>query len=141
MPFIPGFFSDVGVHQELFPAIAHDPRHPGEPGRVPVLPVYFQPVLFTNFVQVVHPPLVLFKSSSLHLYNGMQALPSGIYQARYRQFQPAHYSILFFQVDIVRLDKRMPVACNILVLDIFSIQRIKPNPRPCFLVIVAYCIP
>ena len=129
LPFRPVCFSNVRINDILLPVSSDHTRHSGQPGRVPVLLVKLQTILFTDFVQIVYAFPVFRKVRSINPYNSVQALASGIHQTGHRQFKFPDNRVLLFQIHAVRFHERVPVVRHIRIPYTFTVQRIKTDPR------------
>ena len=137
LPLVPVFFSNISLHKELLPAVSNDPRHPGKPRRIPVLTIYFQPVLSADFVKIIDTLSVLFVASGIHFYDGMQTLLAAVDKTRNWKFQLSDDGILLFDLHIVGLDQGKTVISNVLIFHAAPIQRIEPDPCTGSFLIVA----
>ena len=80
LPCREGFAAYVLGQDILGPALARHSGHPGQAGRVAVLPVDFHAVFLTDGVQVIHPFSVFVIVLGVDAHDGMNAFPAGMHQ-------------------------------------------------------------
>ena len=138
-PFLPVFKAlpaYMRANQERLPPVPQHARHPGKPGRVPVLFIDAEPAFPADIIQKIHALPVLRMIPGVDVDNGVQALFPGMHQARHRELQPLYNLILLINPHAVRFYQGIAEVRYILVLTSFAVQGIKPDPGPDFWVIV-----
>ena len=120
-------------------AVPHHARHTGQPGRVPVLLVNLQPVLFADFIQIIHALPVFLVAPGIHPHDGVQALFPGEHQAGHRKLHFPDNRVLLFQVRGVRFYQGVTVFGHVLIFASIPVQRVEADPRTgCRIVISQY---
>ena len=67
----------------------------------------------------------------------MNALSAGIHQYRDREFQLADDLVLLFDLQLIRLHKRITVLSNVGIPDAITVQRVEPDPGARLRIVIA----